>query len=108
MKRTLLLLLLLLFFKTWAQDQQGKDYFFGENFHFHGFSINKRMMVRNDVEYVKSAKYIWHVYRSFDNKVKLPGDGMNDNIMLKPDGTYDSETITSMQELSLDTLKAQL
>jgi len=78
MKRTLLLLLLLLFFKTWAQDQQGNDYFFGENFHFHGFSTDKRMMIRNNVEYVKSAKYIWHVYRSFDNKVKLPGDGLND------------------------------
>jgi len=34
--------------------------------------------------------------------------GFPSYIMLKPDGSYDSETITSMQGLSLDMLKAQL
>lgn len=34
--------------------------------------------------------------------------GFPSYIMLKPDGSYDSETITSMQGLSLDTLKAKL
>lgn len=72
MKRTLLLLLLLLFIKLSAQD-----YYFGENFHFHGFSTDERMMVRRKQVYVNSAKYLWHVYGSFDNTEKLPGSGLN-------------------------------
>ncbi len=76
MKRLLLIFLLIQIFSASAQDSQGNDYYFGENFHFHGYSTDKRMMVRSDIGFVISDKYISHIFEDFDNNKTLPGKGL--------------------------------
>jgi len=68
--------LLIQIFSASAQDSQGNDYYFGENFHFHGYSTDKRMMVRSDIGFVISDKYISHIFEDFDNNKTLPGKGL--------------------------------
>ncbi|MDR0265257.1 MAG: histidine kinase, partial [Sphingobacterium sp.] len=76
MKRLLLIFLLIQIFSASAQDSQGNDYYFGENFHFNGYSTDKRMMVRSDIGFVISDKYISHIFENFDNNKTLPGKGL--------------------------------
>ena len=68
MKRQLLFgILFLLFTKLWAQDQDGKDYFFGDNFHFHGYRTDLRMMIYSTVTFQISDKRISSIFESFDS-----------------------------------------
>ena len=76
MKRLLLIFLLIQIFSASAQDSQGNDYYFGENFHFNGYSTDKRMMVRSDIGFVISDKYISNIFEDFDNNKTLPGKGL--------------------------------
>ncbi|OOG18195.1 hypothetical protein BWD42_13110 [Sphingobacterium sp. CZ-UAM] len=77
MRTAILLFLLFQFFAISAQDSQGNDYYFGDNFHFSGYSTDAQTMVRTKVGYITSAKYIWHIFDSFDNTKKLPGKGLS-------------------------------
>ena len=68
MKRQILFgILFLLFTKLWAQDQDGKDYFFGDNFHFHGYRTDLRMMIYSTVTFQISDKRISSIFESFDS-----------------------------------------
>lgn len=76
MKRLLLIFLLIHIFRASAQDPQGNDYYFGENFHFNGYSTDKRTMVRSDIVFVKFDKYISHIFKDFHNNKTLPGNDL--------------------------------
>ncbi|WP_343537332.1 sensor histidine kinase [Sphingobacterium thalpophilum] len=73
-KQILFGILFLLFTNLLAQDKEGNDYFFGDNFHFHGNRTDLRMMHYSSLTFQISDKRIWTVFDSFDPENKFNAD----------------------------------
>ena len=50
-----------------AQDKAGRDYYFGDNFHFHGYSTDVRMMLDQSLTFTVSDRAIFRIFDNFDN-----------------------------------------
>lgn len=63
----LISVLIIISFQLVAQDITGKDYFFGNNFQFHGYRTDLRMMHHSSVSFQTSDTSIWRIFESFYN-----------------------------------------
>lgn len=50
-----------------AQDKAGRDYYFGDNFRFHGYSTDVRMMLDQSLIFTVSDRAISRIFDHFDN-----------------------------------------
>lgn len=73
----LISLLIFISFQLVAQDITGKDYYFGNNFHFHGYRTDLRMMQHNSLIFQKSDTMIWRIFESLDNSHEFNKDSKN-------------------------------
>lgn len=73
----LISLLIFISFPLVAQDITGKDYYFGNNFHFHGYRTDLRMMQHNSLIFQKSDSMIWRIFESLDSSHEFNKDSKN-------------------------------
>ena len=64
-------ILTIISFQVIAQDITGKDYFFGNNFHFHGYRTDLRMMQHGSTIFQTSDTMVWRIFETFNNTNKF-------------------------------------